>query len=72
MEGRPKPARIRLTQEQGGLLRLILSQHLSLQWEARAHAPEHGHRKSEMNRTIKLTRQMLDELDRTRREAGWS
>lgn len=59
---------MRLTEEQHRLLRFILREHLALQWEARAHAPEVGHRKSEMNRTIKLTRQMLDELDRVRRD----
>ncbi len=63
--------RIRLTKEQAALLKLILEEQLSMQWGARAGAPEMGLPRSTMNRSIRLTRKMLDELGRTTQELGW-
>jgi hypothetical protein len=63
--------RIRLSREQGGLLRLILEQHLAMQWSARESAPAAGLPRSTMNRSIRLTRLMLAELQRTEEELEW-
>ena len=65
-----RPARIRVTEETCQLLWTMLGFYLSAQKEARYNmGPEDKHT---MNRNIRLTQKIMNEVRRTQDEMGWT
>lgn len=72
---RPVPteplARIRLTEETAALLHEMLREYLGAEWEVRSTLKRNGGTATTFNRRIRMTKKLLDEVKRTREEAGW-
>jgi DNA-binding PadR family transcriptional regulator len=63
-------ARIRVTEEGAAYLRRILEDHLAAQREIRRLMPSEG--KRSLNRGIRVTRHIIEEVERTCTEMGWT
>jgi len=63
--------RLRVTKESSSLLHFILVQSLTMQWDARAEAQRQDITTKGMNRTIKVTQQLLEEINTLREDFGW-
>lgn len=64
-------ARIRLTEESAAILADLLDAGLEVFWELRIAARKRGEPTSDHNRRIHVTKKIIEEVQRTREEAGW-
>jgi hypothetical protein len=66
-----RQTRIRLNEETAALLYEMLREYLSIEWDVRATLKRNGGPPVNFNRRIRMTKKLMDEVQRAREEAGW-